>query len=107
MQPIYLDYNATTPTDLHVVEAMRRYSRVDFGNASSLHHSHGRAAKQAIDKARRKVAALLSAKPDEILFTSGATVTSAAIRWISRRARPTTRSTRASTSGRAATAGTR
>ena len=107
MQPIYLDYNATTPTDLHVVEVIRRYSRVDFGNASSLHHSHGRAAKQAIDEARRKVAALLSAKPDEILFTSGATVTSAAIRWISRRARTTTRSTRASTSGRAATAGTR
>jgi len=78
MQPTYLDYNATTSTDLRVVEAMRRYSLVDFGNASSLHHSHGRAANQAIDEARRKVAALLSAKPGEILFTSDATVTSAA-----------------------------
>jgi len=73
MQPTYLDYNATTPTDPRVVEAMRRYSLVDFGNASSLHHSHGKAARQAIDEARRKVAALLSAQPDEILFTSGAT----------------------------------
>lgn len=73
MDPTYLDYNATTPTDPRVVETMRRYSLVDFGNASSLHHSHGRIAKQAIDEARGNVAAMLSVQPDEILFTSGAT----------------------------------
>ena len=73
MKPTYLDYNATTPTDPRVVEVMRRYSLVDFGNASSLHHSHGSAAKQAIDEARGKVATLLSVQADEILFTSGAT----------------------------------
>src|SRR5271166_1284980 len=73
MKPTYLDYNATAPTDPRVVEAMRRYSLVDFGNASSIHHSHGRAAKQAIDEARKKVATLLSAQSDEIVFTSGAT----------------------------------
>ena len=73
MKPIYLDYNATAPADPRVVEAMRRYSLSDFGNASSLYHWHGRVAKHAIDEAREKVAAVLFAQPNEILFTSGAT----------------------------------
>jgi cysteine desulfurase len=73
MQPVYLDYNATTPTDPRVFEAMRRYSLVDFGNASSLQHSPGKTARDAVEDARRKVGGVLSVKPEEILFTSGAT----------------------------------
>jgi cysteine desulfurase len=73
MRPVYLDYNATTPTDPRVVEAMRRYCLLDFGNASSRQHNHGMAAKFAVDEARKQVAALLLAQPDEIVFTSGAT----------------------------------
>src|SRR5438309_995948 len=73
MSPVYLDYNATTPTDPRVFEAMRRYSLVDFGNASSRQHNHGTIAKHAVDQARRQVAASLCAQPGEIVFTSGAT----------------------------------
>jgi cysteine desulfurase len=73
MRPVYLDYNATTPTDPRVFEAMRRYSLLDFGNPSSRQHVHGTTAKFAVDEARKQVAALLFAQPDEIVFTSGAT----------------------------------
>jgi len=73
MKPVYLDYNATTPTDPRVFEAMRRYSLPEFGNASSWHHIYGKTAKLAVGEAREKVAALLSARPEEIVFTSGAT----------------------------------
>jgi cysteine desulfurase len=73
MSPVYLDYNATTPTDPRVFEAMRRYSLLDFGNASSRQHEHGMVAKLAVDQARRQVAASLCAQPGEIVFTSGAT----------------------------------
>jgi cysteine desulfurase len=73
MSPVYLDFNATTPTDPRVFEAMRRYSLLDFGNASSRQHTYGMTARFAVDEARRQVAESLFAQPEEILFTSGAT----------------------------------
>src|SRR6266540_3215242 len=72
MKPIYLDYNATTPIDSSVVEAMLPYLRDQFGNPSST-HDYGAAAHAAIDRARGQVAAFLGAKPDEIIFTGGGT----------------------------------
>jgi cysteine desulfurase len=71
-RPVYLDYNATTPTDPRVFEAMRRYALLDYGNPSS-HHAHGRTARLAVDEARGQVAELLCDQPEEIVFTSGAT----------------------------------
>src|SRR5437879_155137 len=70
MQPIYLDYNATTPLDPIVVESMEPYLREHFGNPSSS-HTYGRIAHDAVDKARAQVAAFLGAEPEEIIFTSG------------------------------------
>ncbi len=72
MEPIYLDYNATTPLDPAVIAAMRPYLENRFGNPSSL-HSYGIMARQAVELARRQVAGLLGAHPDEIVFTSGGT----------------------------------
>lgn len=69
---IYLDYNATTPVDARVLEAMQPYLSVAFGNASSI-HSAGQHARAAVDAARESVAALIGAKPAEIVFTSGGT----------------------------------
>ncbi len=68
--PIYLDYNATTPVDPVVVEAMLPYLSTLFGNPSSS-HSYGRAAHQAVDTARVQVAWLLGCSPAEITFTGG------------------------------------
>jgi cysteine desulfurase len=68
--PIYLDYNATTPTDPRVVEALLPYLTEHFGNPSSTHH-YGQAARQAIGQARGEVADLLGAHTDEIVFTAG------------------------------------
>lgn len=70
MQPIYLDYNATTPIDPLVFSAMRPYLEQNFGNPSSGHH-YGYEAHAAINRARMQVAALLHATPDEIVFTGG------------------------------------
>jgi cysteine desulfurase len=70
MEPIYLDYNATTPLDPAVVEAMLPYLRQHFGNPSSS-HSYGKFTHDAVDRARGQVATLLGAQPDEIVFTSG------------------------------------
>ncbi len=70
MTPIYLDYNATTPVDPAVTEAVFPYLSEHFGNPSSS-HAFGRTAHAAVDQARRQVAELLGAQPDEILFTSG------------------------------------
>jgi cysteine desulfurase len=72
MTAIYLDYNATTPVDSGVLEAMLPYLRDDFGNPSSA-HTLGARARDAVETARAKVAALIGATPDEIIFTSGGT----------------------------------
>lgn len=69
---IYLDYNATTPVDPAVLDAMLPYLCANFANASSI-HSQGQRARVAIDEARESVAALIDAKPAEIVFTSGGT----------------------------------
>jgi cysteine desulfurase len=72
MAPIYLDYNATTPLDPAVVEAMLPYLRQHFGNPSST-HAYGKAAHDAVDLARQQVAELLGAMPEEVVFTGGGT----------------------------------
>lgn len=70
--PIYLDYNATTPLDPLVVDAILPYLKDHFGNPSSA-HILGQKAHAALDTARKQVADLVGARPDEILFTSGGT----------------------------------
>src|SRR5882672_2342785 len=70
--PIYLDYNATTPLLPDVVDAMLPYLREHFGNPSS-RHPYGRRAHDAIERARTEVAALIGSDADEIIFTSGGT----------------------------------
>ncbi len=69
---IYFDHAATTPLDERVLEAMLPYLKEDFGNPSSVHGS-GREARNAIERAREKVADTLRADPREIVFTSGGT----------------------------------
>lgn len=70
---IYLDYNATTPVDPRVVEAMIPALTQHFGNPSSRTHAYGWAAAQLVDQARQQIAELLGASPEELIFTSGAT----------------------------------
>jgi cysteine desulfurase len=72
MTPIYLDYNATTPVDAAVLDAMLPYLQGEFGNPSSAHDLGGRA-HDAVGAARAEVATLIGATPDEIIFTSGGT----------------------------------
>jgi len=72
MRRIYLDYAATTPTHPEVVKAMLPYFTEEFGNPSSI-HSYGQEAKGAIEEARAKVASLIGARSEEIVFTSGGT----------------------------------
>jgi len=71
--PIYLDYNATTPCDQQVVDAMLPFFSQHFGNASSKGHAHGWFAEDAVSQAREQVASLIGADAKEIIFTSGAT----------------------------------
>jgi cysteine desulfurase len=73
MRPIYLDYNATTPVDQRVVDAIMPYFTISFGNAASIDHLYGHEAQQAVESAREQVASLIGAAPEEIIFTSGAT----------------------------------
>ena len=70
--PIYLDYNATTPVDAAVLDAMLPFLRGEFGNPSSA-HGLGSRAHDAVEAARAEVATLIGAAPDEIVFTSGGT----------------------------------
>src|SRR5215204_7330144 len=72
LRRVYLDNSATTPVDLRVASAMARAVVENFGNASSI-HGFGQQARAAVDRARREVAALLGAKQNEIVFTSGGT----------------------------------
>jgi cysteine desulfurase len=72
MDRIYLDHNATTPVDPAVLDAMLPYFSAEFGNASSI-HTFGQRARAAVETAREQVAALLNARPQEIVFTSGGT----------------------------------
>jgi cysteine desulfurase len=71
-KPIYLDYNATTPIDPAVLEAMLPFFKEHFGNPSS-GHFYGKSAKEAVNKAREQTAKLIGAQTSEILFTSGGT----------------------------------
>ena len=69
---IYLDYATTTPVDPRVVKAMSPYFTEKFGNTMSL-HNFGQEAKGALEESREKIASLIGAKPNEIIFTSSAT----------------------------------
>ena len=70
IDPIYLDYAATTPVDARVVAAMQPYFSAEFGNPSSLHR-WGQQAERALERARRQVAEALNCRPSEVIFTSG------------------------------------
>ncbi len=71
--PVYLDHHATTPVDARVLQAMLPFFFEQYGNASSLHHAYGQAARTAVATAREQVAQLLNVTPREVIFTSGAT----------------------------------
>jgi cysteine desulfurase len=72
MNRVYLDFNATTPVEPEVLDAMLPYFSAEFANASSI-HTPGQRARAAVETAREQVAALIGARPQEIVFTSGGT----------------------------------
>ncbi len=71
--PIYLDYNATTPVDPRVLEAMLPYLQGHFGNPSSKSYTHGLIASQAVENSRNRIAAFFNTDSDNVIFTSCAT----------------------------------
>lgn len=71
--PVYLDYNATTPLDPRVFESMQEWFVGAPANSGSRTHVYGQRARDAVEGARQQVADVLSARPEEIFFTSGAT----------------------------------
>ena len=87
MERIYLDHNATTPLAAEVLESMLPFLREDYGNPSSLHW-FGQRARAAVETAREQVAALVGARPAEIVFTgSGSESDNLALRGVLARAR--------------------
>src|SRR5210317_937775 len=70
---IYLDYNATTPVDQAVLEAMMPYFSKNFGNASSHTHGSGRFCATKVEESRSLIAESIGAEPGELIFTSGST----------------------------------
>jgi cysteine desulfurase len=72
-KPVYMDYNATTPVDLRVLQEMLPWFSENFGNASSRTHVFGWKAAEAVDIARQQIADLIGCSDKEIVFTSGAT----------------------------------
>ena len=92
MEAIYLDYQATTPTDKKVLEAMQPYWSQEFGNPHSEGHAFGWNARKAVQSARANVANFLNAYDDEIIFVSGATEScNLALRGTVNTAKPNTR----------------
>src|SRR5205085_10365466 len=72
MRRVYLDHRATTPVDRRVAAAIWPFLTEKFGNPSSVHF-FGQEARAAVDRARREVAALINARPNEVVFLSGGT----------------------------------
>src|SRR5438309_10364309 len=72
MNRVYLDFNATTPVEPAVLDAMLPFFSAEFANAASI-HTPGQRARAAVETAREQVAALIGARPQEIVFTSGGT----------------------------------
>lgn len=70
---VYLDYNASAPIDLRVLDIMVDVYKNNIGNADSRTHNYGESARKVVENARKQVASLLSVSPDEVFFTSGAT----------------------------------